>query len=209
MSKGDFYFPLYHHVFTTATVGWTNEEVGVYIRLLIRQFDKGFVPSKLSELEKVCPGVSKVWKTVGKKFKSSGKNMLQNEIMEGVRSKIAGKREAYRANGAKGGLAKSRLKSGNGLAIGKQSLSNGATMIIDNSNSKKKEEEEESKTQLFFEAFRRSTGNNISDEELKTEVGKFQNKYPQADPKNSGALINAWASNIKPQANKKDKNSFV
>jgi hypothetical protein len=48
----------------------------------------------------------------------------------------------------------------------------------------------------FFEFFRRAAGKHISDEELKSEVGKFKNKYPNIHPNQSGALINTWVSNI-------------
>lgn len=48
----------------------------------------------------------------------------------------------------------------------------------------------------FFEFFRRAAGSHISDTELLQEIGKFQNKYPNAHPNQSGALINTWVANI-------------
>lgn len=48
----------------------------------------------------------------------------------------------------------------------------------------------------FFYFFRRAAGSHISDTELRQEVGKFRNKYPNVHANQSGALINAWVSNI-------------
>ena len=44
--------------------------------------------------------------------------------------------------------------------------------------------------------FRRAAGSHISDTELIQEVGKFRNKYGNVHPNRSGALVNAWVSNI-------------
>jgi hypothetical protein len=48
----------------------------------------------------------------------------------------------------------------------------------------------------FFEFFRRSAGSHISDQELRQEVGRFRNKYPNVHANQSGGLINAWVANI-------------
>lgn len=48
----------------------------------------------------------------------------------------------------------------------------------------------------FFEMFRRAAGYSIQDSELRQEVGKFRNKYPNVHPNQAGALINTWVSNI-------------
>lgn len=48
----------------------------------------------------------------------------------------------------------------------------------------------------FFEFFRRAAGSHLSDSELRQEVGRFRNKYPNVKPNNAGALINTWVNNI-------------
>lgn len=48
----------------------------------------------------------------------------------------------------------------------------------------------------FFQMFRRAAGAHLSDKELRGEVGKFRNKYPNAHANRSGALINTWVANI-------------
>lgn len=52
------------------------------------------------------------------------------------------------------------------------------------------------KEALFFEMFRRSSGPQISDDELKVEVGKFINKYPNIHPNQAGPLVNGWVARI-------------
>jgi hypothetical protein len=45
---------------------------------------------------------------------------------------------------------------------------------------------------------------------LMEEIAKFKNKYPNAHPNQSGALINAWVGNIgKEKPIVRDKNSYV
>lgn len=66
---------------------------------------------------------------------------------------------------------------------------------------KEREESKEGKERnaannIFFELFRRAAGKHITDEELFSEIGKFQNKYPNTHPNTAGALINTWVSNI-------------
>lgn len=56
--------------------------------------------------------------------------------------------------------------------------------------------EEKKKNDLFFEMFRRVAGKHISDEELRLEVARFNNKNPNMHPNQAGALINAWVANI-------------
>lgn len=49
---------------------------------------------------------------------------------------------------------------------------------------------------IFFEMFRRVAGYSIQDSELRQEIGKFRNKYPNVHPNQAGALINTWVTNI-------------
>jgi len=48
----------------------------------------------------------------------------------------------------------------------------------------------------FYQFFRRAAGSHLSEQELRHEVGKFRNKYPNIQPNTAGALINTWVNNI-------------
>ncbi len=48
----------------------------------------------------------------------------------------------------------------------------------------------------LFEFFKRATGTQFSDEDLRIEVGRFRNKYPEVEINKVGPLINAWTNNI-------------
>jgi hypothetical protein len=48
----------------------------------------------------------------------------------------------------------------------------------------------------WFEMFRRVAGQHINNDELRVEIGKFRNKYPNIHPNQAGALINTWVGNI-------------
>lgn len=48
----------------------------------------------------------------------------------------------------------------------------------------------------WFAMFRRAAGVHITDDILEIEIGKFQNKYPNAHANQSGGLINSWVSRI-------------
>lgn len=48
----------------------------------------------------------------------------------------------------------------------------------------------------YFEMFRRCASDEISDDTLIVEIGKFKNKYPKETPATAGALVNAWVGNI-------------
>jgi len=49
---------------------------------------------------------------------------------------------------------------------------------------------------IFFQMMRRAAGSHIPDCELKQEVGKFRNKYPNIHPNRAGPLVNTWVTNI-------------
>lgn len=70
-------------------------------------------------------------------------------------------------------------------------------------------EDEKFNNNRFFELFRRAAGSHLTDQELRIEVGRFRNKYPNVHINQSGALINTWVANIgKQQAkvNERTKN---
>lgn len=68
------------------TRGMRADVKGVYIGLLIYQYDQGHVPSDLAELALIEPEVVKVWDKLKDKFKEIGGGKLQNEKLENVRA---------------------------------------------------------------------------------------------------------------------------
>lgn len=108
MAKGDFYFPLYYQRLLTSTVGWTDEQFGAYVKLLIYQFDQASIPADIKELSGIAPSVKKHWPKISKKFQDDGKGGLINQVMDEIRVDIQGKKETNKENGKLGGRPKTK-----------------------------------------------------------------------------------------------------
>ena len=67
-TKVDVYLPLYVRDFLTSTIGWTAEERGHYLTLLMIQWDRGSLPAEASDLERLSPGVCQCWPVLAGKF---------------------------------------------------------------------------------------------------------------------------------------------
>lgn len=106
MAKGDYYFPLYYKQLLTSTIGWKDDEFGAYVRLLIHQFDKGSIPSDISELALLAPSIKKNKDRVLKKFKDNGNGELINEVMNEIYHDVQLKKAKNSDNGKKGGRPK-------------------------------------------------------------------------------------------------------
>lgn len=89
--------PIYYNDLLGATKTWTDEEFGCYVRLLLEQWDKGFIPNPYQKATKNLPNdyqrllriatsVDKNWDVLSTKFKE-GRNGLYNENMEEIRLK--------------------------------------------------------------------------------------------------------------------------
>ena len=122
MAKGDYYFPLYYKRLLASTIGWTDAEFGTYLRLLIHQFDNGFIPEDLQKLSRISPGVKRNWPTLSDKFISIGDGKLINPVMDEIYHEIQGKKLKNSANGKKGGRpVKNRIETEskpNGYGLG-------------------------------------------------------------------------------------------
>lgn len=97
-------FPLYAQDFLTGICYMTNEEVGMYIKLLCKQWTDGSIPKKRVGFLIGCD-----WDTVGDELKS--KFLIKNETLVNARlSEEREKRLAYKKkqseNGKKGGRGK-------------------------------------------------------------------------------------------------------
>jgi uncharacterized protein YdaU (DUF1376 family) len=81
-NKVDVYLPLYVRDFLTATIGWSAEERGHYLTLLMIQWDRGGLPSDLASLERITPGVGEVWAVLADKFPKCEDGNLRNAKLE-------------------------------------------------------------------------------------------------------------------------------
>lgn len=98
--KVDVYMPLYVRDFLTATIGWSAEERGHYLTLLMVQWDRGGLPADLSLLERLSPGVSAVWQVLTDKFPQGDDGQRRNTKLEQHRGKAIELRRK-RANAGK------------------------------------------------------------------------------------------------------------
>lgn len=96
------YMPLMMGDWLRGTRGMRAEVRGVYINLLIHQFDHGYLPSDMETLSLIDPEVSKVWVSLKDKFLEVEPGKLQNKKLEEVRSFW----EKQGSNGKKGGRPK-------------------------------------------------------------------------------------------------------
>jgi uncharacterized protein YdaU (DUF1376 family) len=76
------WFPLFGRDFIAATMGWTAEERGHYVTLLVAQWEQGGLPNDPKRLELISPGVGKVWKTIESKFPISTGGQRRNTRLE-------------------------------------------------------------------------------------------------------------------------------
>jgi len=91
--------PLMMGDWTMGTRGMKAQVKGVYIDLLIHQYDNGFIPSDMEELSLIVPEVGLVWDKLSVKFELFEPGKLRNDKLERVRAFW----EKQGANGSKGG----------------------------------------------------------------------------------------------------------
>lgn len=96
------YMPLMMGDWIRGTRGMRAEVKGVYIGLLIHQYDQGYIPSTIEELSLIEPEVGKVWVSLSVKFREVSPGKLQNEKLEEVRAFW----NKQSKNGQKGGRPK-------------------------------------------------------------------------------------------------------
>lgn len=104
----DFFMPLYVRDFFSATLGWTAEEKGHYMTLLMVQWDREALPQDMPSLERLSPGVSGHWDLIGPKFPPCHDGLLRNRRLEEHRAKALDLRQKRAEAGAKGGRGKAK-----------------------------------------------------------------------------------------------------
>lgn len=96
------YMPLMMGDWIRGTRGMKAEVKGVYIGLLIHQYDQGFLPTDYDELCLIEPELPKVWDKLKEKFPEVEEGKLRNEKLENVRNFWS----KQKTNGSKGGRPK-------------------------------------------------------------------------------------------------------
>lgn len=117
MGNSTHYLKLYYQRLITSTTGWTDEEFGAYLRLLIYQFDQGSIPNNKKELKKIITSCEKNYSFLSKKFDRKN-NRWVNSVMDEVRRDAQAKILKNRENGNKGG----RPKKPNGFETENQTV---------------------------------------------------------------------------------------
>lgn len=77
--------PLYYNDITRTCSTWTDEEFGCYMRLLIEQWDKGFIPKDINRLKRLSTSIEMNWPLMKDKFSEIGEGKLANNHMEEIR----------------------------------------------------------------------------------------------------------------------------
>lgn len=107
-------FPMYASDFDMDTNTWTNEEVGVYLRLLLSEWVNQDLPDDSKKLAKIVrishKKFQKVFTNISHKFHKNGNNRLVNRRLEEERQKKLNWLENQSKSGKKG--ADIRWKNG-------------------------------------------------------------------------------------------------
>lgn len=96
------YMPLMMGDWLRGTRGMRAEVRGVYINLLIHQYDHGYLPADMETLSLIDPEIGKVWVSLKDKFEEFEPGRLRNKKLEEVRNFWSKQGK----NGSKGGRPK-------------------------------------------------------------------------------------------------------
>jgi uncharacterized protein YdaU (DUF1376 family) len=76
------WFAFFGRDFLASTLGWSAEERGHYVTLLVAQWEQGGLPDDPKRLELISPGIGKVWKVIEPKFPKSTGGQRRNARLE-------------------------------------------------------------------------------------------------------------------------------
>jgi uncharacterized protein YdaU (DUF1376 family) len=125
--KVDIYMPLYVRDFLTSTIGWSAEERGHYLTLLMVAWDRGSLPAELDSLERLSQGVTAVWPMLADKFPVGDDGQRRNARLEQHRERCVELKEKRVEAGKLAAAAKAAAIAGR--ANGQQTLSNRSTNV--------------------------------------------------------------------------------
>lgn len=90
-------FPLYYNDIDRSTKTWTDEEFGAYMRLLMEQWDKGYLPNDYQRLTRIATSLDKNWSLLKDKFPAID-GVLKNPVLEAHRDKRAKHKQKQKEN---------------------------------------------------------------------------------------------------------------
>jgi uncharacterized protein YdaU (DUF1376 family) len=95
--------------------GWTDEELGIYFRLLLVAWRKGSIPADMATRARLVSAsetrLAELWPAIEHKWEPDGNGGLVNQRQERERSEAVALHRARKAAGAKGGKAKAKQGS--------------------------------------------------------------------------------------------------
>jgi len=103
----DVFMPLYCRDFLASTLGWSAEEKGHYLTLLMVQWDRGGLPADRAKLERISPGLADCWELIEEKFPVCQDGQRRNGRMETHREKCLELKKRRAEAGKKGGRPRS------------------------------------------------------------------------------------------------------
>jgi hypothetical protein len=182
----DSYIPFFGRDFLTATMGWSAEERGHYIVLLITQWEQGSIPASPERLPLISPGVDGCWATLEPKFPIDADGLRRNPRLEAHRARATQLKQARSAAGAKGN--ETRWGSRDGIAKGSQRDRTATDLRVANSIAKPSppspspspiDKEEKTNTGTFtFPSFPCDKGQWVPTAEM---VEEWKTTYPALD----------------------------
>ncbi|HEA68120.1 MAG TPA: DUF1376 domain-containing protein [Desulfobacterales bacterium] len=116
MSKKPPAFQMYAADFFMDTIGWTNEEVGAYVRLLLYSWVNGPLPNDMKELANIAQSGAKKfannWKKLQTKFTPMSKGKYINLRLEETRDEQVAWREKSKVGGKRSARMREARKKG-------------------------------------------------------------------------------------------------
>lgn len=207
--NGLYHFPLYYQRLLASTIGWTDEEFGAYVRLLIYQFDKGSIPKDKKNLIRIAPSSRKNWGVLSKKFNETFDGNLINNVMEEVRQDSIVKNNKNKLNGHLGGRPKKQT-----VSVGKPngSQNNNPNHKLNETihrNTETQNQYSSSWADKIFETLRRATTKEFSDDLLRYTATRISALYSEKDVKHLGNLCAKFMQDLTPDNKPKNKNDYV
>lgn len=130
-----FYFPLYPNEWLMGTVHMTNSQRGLYIDLLVIQFQNGDLPYNL--ILRRAEGVMEDVEVVLQKFKKNKNGTYQNVKLKEIKDEIERLREMNSKGGKNSQLVQKekREKKDGGTEVTSNSLSSNTRLSLEDSDS--------------------------------------------------------------------------
>ena len=128
--SSDVYMPLFVREFLFSTTGWTAEQRGHYLVLLMLQWGGGGdgLPVGIDDLDRLSPGVGGVWPLLEGKFPVCQDGRRRNARLEKHRAVVDGLRKKRGEAGKKGNAARwgDRKRIANGSQSDRKAIANGS-----------------------------------------------------------------------------------